>query len=97
MEPAGAGLTAIMAGLLQAAPAGEAPLMAWPAICGQAVAARTRALRFTAGLLHVEVPDRNWQTQLAQLESGYLREFASLLGKDRVRRIEFTVSSTVRT
>lgn len=85
-----------MAGLLRGAPAGEAPIMAWPAICGQTVAARARALRFSAGVLYVETPDRNWQTQLAQLESGYLREFGGLLGKDRVRKIEFVVAAPSR-
>jgi predicted nucleic acid-binding Zn ribbon protein len=92
MEQAGAGLLEIMAGLLRATPADEAPIMAWPAICGRGVAARTRALRFSAGVLFVETPDKTWQTQLLQLESGYLRAFATLLGKDRVKKIEFVVA-----
>ena len=79
----------IMAGLLRATPTNEAPVIAWPAICGTGVAARTRALRFSGGVLFVETPDKTWQAQLLQLESGYLRGFATLLGKDRVKKIEF--------
>ncbi|MGA3211480.1 MAG: DciA family protein [Terriglobales bacterium] len=97
MEPAGAGLLEIMADLLRAAPPGEAPIMAWPAICGQSVSARTRAVQFSNSVLYVETPDRNWQAQLGQLEAIYLREFAGLLGKDCVRRIEFAVSMPIRT
>jgi hypothetical protein len=92
MEQAGRGLGRIMEELLRAAPAGEAPLLAWPAICGAAVAGRTRALHFNSGVLRVQVPDNGWRLQLAQLEPQYLREFELWLGKDKVRKLDFLVA-----
>ena len=92
MEHAGPELARIMGGLLRSAPSGDAPLLAWPVICGTAVAGRTRALQFAAGVLRVEVPDARWRLQLAELEPQYLREFALWLGKDKVRRVDFVVA-----
>ncbi len=46
MEQVGAGLEKIVAGSLRRSPAGEGPLLAWALACGQAVAARTRAVDF---------------------------------------------------
>jgi hypothetical protein len=80
-----------MRNLLRAAPLGEAPVLAWPAICGPAVASRTRALRFAAGVLHIEVPDAGWQAELSALEGRYVHEFGLWLGENRVRHIQFVV------
>ena len=55
MEQAGSGLEKIVAQSLRLAPRAEAPLMAWPVVCGSAVAERTRALSFEDGVLRVEV------------------------------------------
>jgi hypothetical protein len=93
MEQAGQGLARIMEELLRVAPAGEAPLLAWPAICGAAVAGRTRALQFTGGVLRVQVPDNGWRLQLAQLEPQYLRGFELWLGKGKVRKVDFVVAA----
>jgi hypothetical protein len=92
MEPAGAGLARIMAELLRGTPPDDAPVFAWPVICGAAVAERTKPLLFAGGVLRVAVSDQGWRGQLAELESRYLREFSRLLGPDRVRRIEFIVA-----
>jgi hypothetical protein len=89
MIHAGAGLAPIMRSLLRAAPSADAPLFAWPAICGPAVAERTRALRYAAGVLRVEVPDAGWQVELSALEHHYVNEFRLWLGEDTVRHIEF--------
>ena len=92
MERAGAGLAKIMNELLRRMPSEEVPVFAWPAVCGQTVAARTRVLHFAEGVLRVEVPDFSWRTQLAELEPRYRRELELLLGSPSVRRVEFVVA-----
>jgi hypothetical protein len=96
MEQAGAGLTQIMAELLRGAAPQDAPVFAWPVVCGPAVAARTRAVLFARGVLHVEVSDTGWRTQLAELEGRYRGEYAQLLGANQVKRIEFVVRENPR-
>jgi ribosomal 50S subunit-associated protein YjgA (DUF615 family) len=95
MQPAGGELAKIMRELVRRAPAQDAPVMAWPAVCGQAVAARTRALQFAGGRLRVEVPDAVWRAQLAELESRYRGQFKLLLGREQVRQIEFVAKGTI--
>src|ERR1700733_2722671 len=51
VEQAGAGLEKIVAQSLRQSPPAEAPLMAWPVVCGSGVAERTRALSFKDGVL----------------------------------------------
>jgi hypothetical protein len=92
MERTGGALAQIMSELVRRAPAQDAPVMAWPAVCGQVVAERTRALQFSAGRLRVEVPDAAWGTQLAELEARYKGQFKSLLGHEKVRHIEFVTA-----
>ena len=54
MEQASSGLEKIVVQSLRQAPPAEAPLIAWPVVCGSAVAERTRALSFEDGVLCVE-------------------------------------------
>jgi hypothetical protein len=69
----------------------DAPVLAWPVVCGSRVAMRTCALSFRSGVLSVEVPDRGWRTELMHLAPRYLA------GMNRyspvpVERIEFMVA-----
>ncbi len=91
MEHAGAELAKIMGELVRHAPPEEAPLLAWPAVCGTLVAGRTRALSFRAGVLRVEVPDATWRAQLSDLEPQYRSQCARLLGRAAIERIEFVL------
>jgi hypothetical protein len=91
MEKAGAGLTQIMADLLRGAAPQDAPVFAWPVVCGPVVAECTRALLFARGVLQVEVLDAGWRTQLIELEGRYRGEYAQLLGANKVKHIEFLV------
>ena len=91
MEQVGAGLEKIVAGSLRRAPAGQGPLQAWALACGQAVAARTRAIDFTQGILRVQVPDAGWRTELQALAPQYLAVINRYLAES-VTRIEFVVS-----
>jgi len=73
-------------------PAGdEAPLLAWPVVCGAAVAEKTRALRFVDGVLLVAVPDAAWRNQLHGMVGQYLAGVNQLAGL-QVKSISFVVA-----
>ena len=91
MERARDGLVKIVSEAIRRAPAPEQPLLAWPMVCGPAVAARTRALAFAAGTLEVEVPDAAWRGQLSEFAPRYRELFRDALGP-LVERIEFVVA-----
>ena len=91
MEQAGAGLEKIVAQSLRLAPRAEAPLMAWPVVCGSAVAERTRALSFEDGVLRVEVAGPGWKAELQALAPRYVAVMNRYTA-EAVRRIEFVVS-----
>jgi predicted nucleic acid-binding Zn ribbon protein len=91
LEQAGADLEKILTKSLRQAPPGQAPLMAWPLVCGSAVAERTRAVSFLDGVLHVVVPDTGWRSELQMLAPRYLAAI-NRYTIQVVRRIEFIVS-----
>ena len=91
MQAAREGLRKIVFDTLRQAPAEEAPLLAWPVVCGPRVAEKTRALSFTEGVLRVEAPDAAWCEELAELERQYLAGFEQAPGA-AVKRIEFVVA-----
>jgi hypothetical protein len=92
MEHASAGLEKIVSRSLRRAPLGQAPLMAWPLACGQAVAGRTKALDFAQGILRVEVSDKGWRTELQALAPQYLAVINRYVGES-VKRIEFVIAA----
>ena len=94
MEQAGSGLEKIVAQSLRQAPRAEAPLLAWPVVCGSAVAERTRALRFEGGVLLVEVAGLGWKTELQALAPRYLA-MINRYTTETVHRIEFVVARQV--
>jgi hypothetical protein len=91
LEHAGSGLDKIVAQSLRLAPPGEAPLLAWPVVCGSAVAERTRALSFEDGVLRVEVSGLRWRAELQALAPRYLA-MINRYTAEGVRRIEFVVA-----
>ena len=91
MEQAGSGLEKIVAQSLRLAPRAEAPLMAWPVVCGSAVAERTRALTFADGVLRVEVTGQRWKAELQALAPRYLAVI-NRYPTEAVCRIEFVVA-----
>lgn len=90
MEQAGLGLEEIVARSLRQVPSREAPLMAWPVVCGSAVAERTRALRFQDGVLQIGVPDNGWKSELQALAPRYLAAI-NRYTVEAVRKIEFVI------
>ena len=91
MEQAGNALEKIVAQSLRQAPPTEAPLLAWPVVCGSVVAERTRATAFTDGVLQVEVADAGWKSELQTLAPRYLVAI-NRYTTEPVRRIEFVVA-----
>jgi hypothetical protein len=93
LNRASAGLETIIARALHRAPPEESARLAWPIVCGSAVADRTRALSFSDGILRVEVADAGWRRELANLAPRYV----ALINKyaaTSVKRIEFVVKAT---
>ena len=95
LEHAGPALEKIVAGGLRRVPSGQGPIVAWPLVCGAAVAQRTRALDFADGVLQVEVPDTGWRNELRTLASQYLAVMNRYVSVP-VRRIEFVGSGSVQ-
>ena len=90
MEQAGAGLEKIVLGSLRRVPPGEAPVLAWPLVCGSVVAERTRVLEFTEGVLRVEVSDAGWRREMQGLAPRYVAQLNRYSGQ-KVERIEFVI------
>ena len=95
LEQAGSGLEKIVAQSLRLAPRSQAPLMAWPVVCGSAVAERTSALSFEDGVLRVQVAGLGWKAELQALAPRYLA-MINRYTTDAVRRIEFVVVPSER-
>ena len=91
MEQAGSDLERIVARSLRQAPPAQAPLMAWPVVCGSAVAERTRALSFVDGVLRVAVADAGWKSELQSLAPRYLASI-NRYTMEAVRKIEFVIT-----
>jgi predicted nucleic acid-binding Zn ribbon protein len=90
MEHGRTELHKIFADALRNASAEQAPMLAWPMVCGGSVAKKTRAVGFQGGVLHVHVPDKQWRTELEELAGEYVRALNELV-KKKVSRIEFMV------
>jgi len=91
LEQAGSGLDKLLAQSLRLAAPDEAPLLAWPLVCGSAVAERTRAFSFQSGVLRVEVADAGWKSELQGLAHRYVATI-NRYTTEAVYRIEFVVA-----
>jgi hypothetical protein len=90
MHHAGGDLQKILARSLGRMPSAEAPVLAWPLVCGTAVADKTEALEFVDGVLCVRVPDASWRTQLLGLAPQYLAAVNKFVNHS-VKRIAFVL------
>jgi len=91
VEQIASGIDKVVAASLRRAPDGAAPVLAWPMVCGSAVAARTTALDFDHGVLRVEVPDAGWRAELQSLASQYLAVINRYTAAS-VQRLEFVIA-----
>jgi hypothetical protein len=90
MQQAGPGLEKIVVSSLRRVPPDDAPVLAWPLVCGSVVAARTEALEFSNAVLRVEVPDAGWRREMQSLAPRYLATLNRYAGQ-KVGRIEFLI------
>ena len=90
MQAARRDLKSLAARVFKDAPTEEAVLLAWPLVCGSAVAERTRAVDFQDGVLRIEVSDRGWQSQLEAFSSHYRHKISELLNVN-VSRISYEI------
>ncbi len=91
LERASASLDKVIGDALHRVRSGDSAVLAWPLACGSKVADRTRAVRFSQGVLHVEVADPGWRRELMSLAGRYLATI-NKYSRERVERIEFVVS-----
>lgn len=84
-------LQKIVADVLNRLPAEQVPLAAWEFAAGKAVAEKTQALRFSEGVLTVEVPDATWRAQLQSMAPHFLSMLNRYSGQ-RIERLELVIS-----
>jgi hypothetical protein len=95
MEQASTGLEKIVVGSLRRSPVGDAPLLAWPLVCGSVVAERTRAVTFAHAVLSIEVPDKGWRQELQALAPRYVAMLNRYSGQ-KIERVEFIIRADER-
>jgi len=95
MQSARDNLQSLAAQVLKNTAPEEAVVLAWPLVCGSAVAERAAAVAFENGTLFVRVPDKGWQSQLEAFTPQYLHRLSNLSGV-AVKRISYEVSSASR-
>jgi predicted nucleic acid-binding Zn ribbon protein len=88
MQHARGTLSKIYANAAQHFAGEQAPLVAWPLVCGAKIAQRTAALSCINGELAVRVPDKLWRTQLDCLSNQYLAAI-NQVSRHKVKRIRF--------
>ncbi len=91
MQRARTGLKKIMTDALKQSAPDEGPILAWPLVCGAAVAAKTRALSFAGGVLRVEAQDETWRCQLAEFAPSYVAALNEMVS-ERIQRVEFVIA-----
>lgn len=89
MQRAVTGLKKIVLDAIRQSPHGDAPLLAWPIIVGRAIAAETKAIEFSDGVLRVQVPDKNWRAELSAFAPQYIAAYQPVA---KVEAIEFVVA-----
>ncbi|RSL16407.1 uncharacterized protein DUF721 [Edaphobacter aggregans] len=65
--------------------------VAWPVVCGKALAERGSVVGYADGLVHVEVADGAWLRQMMSMKAQLVGEMARIAGV-KVVGIHFEVS-----
>jgi len=69
----------------------QAPVVAWPLVCGSKVAQRTAALACVNGELAVRVPDKIWRSELQCFQDRYLAAL-NQVSRHKVKSIRFVTA-----
>jgi hypothetical protein len=88
MQHARSTLSKIYATATQHVAGDQAPVIAWPLVCGSKVAGRTSAVACTNGQLAVRVPDKLWRSQLECLADRYIAAL-NQVSRNKVSSIRF--------
>lgn len=91
MQHARGTLSKIYANAVQHFAGEQAPVVAWPLVCGAKIAQRTAALSCIDGELAVRVPDRMWRNQLDGLANQYLAAI-NQVSRHKVKSIRFVAA-----
>lgn len=91
MHHARATLSKIYANAVQQAAGEQAPVLAWPLVCGSKVARRTAALGCVNGELAVRVPDKIWRNELQCFQGRYVAALNQVSGQ-KVKSIRFVAA-----
>jgi len=67
-------------------------LLAWPAVCGAAVAKNSRAVCYADGVLTIEVPDPAWRRQLREMQPQYIAAI-NPMSPQPVKEIKFLAAA----
>jgi predicted nucleic acid-binding Zn ribbon protein len=90
MQSIGSVLDRVLADLgLKPALQGWRAVEAWPTVVGPRLAARTRAVAFRDGTLHVEVDGSAWLHEIGFLKRDLLRRLHDVLGANEVKDLRF--------
>jgi len=87
-------LAAILPGVLREfrldeAAAGWRAVAEWPALAGERIARRTRAVAFRDGVMTIEVEGSAWMHELGFLRRELVRRANQLVGANVVRDVRF--------
>ncbi len=88
MHHARATLSKIYANAVQQVAGEQAPVLAWPLVCGSKVARRTAALGCVNGELAVRVPDKIWSNELECFRDRYVAAL-NQMSRHKVTSIRF--------
>ena len=84
-------LTRIYANAAQRLAGEQAPVLAWPLVCGSRVAQRTSALACVNGELAVRVPDKIWRNELQCFSDRYVAAL-NQMSRHPVKSIRFVAA-----
>lgn len=88
MHHAKATLSKIYGTAVQQVAGEQAPVIAWPLVCGFKVAQRTAALGYVNGELAVRVPDKIWRNELQCFQDRYVAAL-NQVSRHKVKSIRF--------
>ena len=91
MHHARATLSKIYGTAVQKVAGEQAPVIAWPLVCGSKVAQRTAALACVNGELAVRVPDKIWRNELQCFQDRYLAAL-NQVSRHKVKSIRFVTA-----
>jgi predicted nucleic acid-binding Zn ribbon protein len=89
VQPISIDLDRVKRDLLRQLSAPEAAREAWAMVSGSSVAQKTKVVSFEAGVLTIEVPSREWCSELESLRAQYLQKL-SLICPAKIESLRFT-------